>query len=301
MITEPMLAGKVKDAAQLHYPVIASPKIDGIRCLKIEGHALTRSFKSIPNRYVHDKLLGLPDGLDGELLVPGAFQATTSGIMSRSGEPKFTYNVFDHVRTLGQPFSERLTRLERWFTSDSYWFSGAYTFVKKVPQVLVKDLSQLEYWEKEWLEQGYEGAMVRDPKGPYKCGRSTWREGWLLKLKRFEDAEAIVIGYEELQHNLNEATENEFGRTKRSSAKDGKLPAGTLGKLRVRGVGRHFEGVEFSIGVFNGVTAEGKLAMWKARESLLGRLVKYRFQQAGVKDKPRIPVFLGFRDELDVS
>ena len=57
--------------------------------------------------------------------------------------------------------------------------------------------------------------MVRTPDSPYKCGRSTEREAWLLKIKRFEDAEAVVLGTYEGMSNMNEAGVDAFGRTKR--------------------------------------------------------------------------------------
>src|SRR5437899_138139 len=91
--------------------------------------------------------------------------------------------------------------------------------------------------------RGFEGVMLRKPDGPYKFGRSTVREGYLMKVKRFTQEEAVVVGYEEQETNLNEATKDALGHTKRSSHKAGKRPAGVLGALRVsNGHG------EFSIG-----------------------------------------------------
>lgn len=292
MISAPMLAGKIKDLSQLRFPLIASPKIDGIRCLVVDGQALTRSFKPVPNRYVASLVAKMPNGLDGELLIPGAFQNTTSGIMSREGKPEFTYNLFDHVRKLDEPFEARVDRVLKWVAKRHY----DYPFLRAVAHVWIDDASQLKYWEDKWLTEGYEGVMIRDPKGPYKCGRSTWREGWLLKLKRFTDDEAIVVDVLELQHNANDAYEGELGQTKRSSSKAGKIPGDTLGKLVVRTK----TGVEFRIGVFNGLKAADKKALWDNRASLIGKLVKFRYQEAGTKDRPRIPVFLGWRDERDL-
>ena len=42
-IKKPMLAGKCDCPEALSFPVLATPKLDGIRCLKIAGQALTRS------------------------------------------------------------------------------------------------------------------------------------------------------------------------------------------------------------------------------------------------------------------
>ena len=69
-ITKPMLAGKCERLDALSFPVLATPKLDGIRCLKIDGRALTRSFKPVSNRSTREWIeANLPDGLDGELIV----------------------------------------------------------------------------------------------------------------------------------------------------------------------------------------------------------------------------------------
>jgi DNA ligase-1 len=135
--------------------------------------------------------------------------------------------------------------------------------------------------------------MVRDPRGPYKHGRSTPKEGWLLKVKRFVDAEAVVIGVVEQEHNVNEATRDALGRAKRSSAKAGKRKTGMLGALLVRDVKT---GVEFAIG--SGFDEAARRELWLTH--VVGRLVKYKSQPSGAKVAPRFPVFLGFRDEGDL-
>ncbi|MFM7851045.1 MAG: hypothetical protein ACKO96_03815, partial [Flammeovirgaceae bacterium] len=61
------------------------------------------------------------------------------------------------------------------------------------------------------LERGYEGVMIRGLHGPYKQGRATLKQGWLMKLKEFDDDEAVIIGYEEKMKNNNAAQVNELG------------------------------------------------------------------------------------------
>ncbi|MCX6879876.1 MAG: hypothetical protein NTW21_39640 [Verrucomicrobia bacterium] len=53
-ITKPMLASKCERPDLLPFPVLATPKLDGIRCLKLGGRALTRSFKPISNRFARE-------------------------------------------------------------------------------------------------------------------------------------------------------------------------------------------------------------------------------------------------------
>jgi hypothetical protein len=53
----------------------------------------------------------------------------------------------------------------------------------------------------------------------------------MLKYKPFIDAEGRVKGWYEEQENTNEAKREATGKLKRSSAKEGKKPKGTLGGL----------------------------------------------------------------------
>src|SRR5690606_8348078 len=85
-----------------------------------------------------------------------------------------------------------------------------------VPHRLINNEAELLDYERVTVDAGFEGLILRDPNGPYKYGRSTAREGWMLKLKRFKDSEAEVIGVEEEMHNGNEAKVNALGLTERS-------------------------------------------------------------------------------------
>jgi DNA ligase-1 len=276
---KPMLASNAP--REVRFPVYVSPKIDGIRAVVHEGVVKSRTMKDIPNRYVqHYLACGDLDGLDGELTVGAAndknvMQRTMSGVMSRDGEPDFTFWVFDAFCEMNRVYSERLESLE---SLEQYWKlrQMASPRVKILKQTLVHSEQELNEYEMETLAHGYEGVMLRSPLGPYKQGRSTPTEGYLSKLKRFSDAEAVVVGKDELIRN-------------------GNVPGGTLGALRVRDL---VTGVEFCIGT--GFTSEQRDELW-SRTDLVGEFVKYKFFEIGVKDAPRFPVFLGFRDPLDMG
>jgi DNA ligase-1 len=182
--------------------------------------------------------------------------------------------------------------LRRWFTTLS---PEQKKYIKIVDYTLVNNVNELLAKEAEYLAAGHEGLMVRKLDGRYKCGRSSLKEGILLKFKRFVDAEAEVIGVEERMHNDNVAEKDNFGRTKRSQDQDGMTPAGDLGALVVRDI---LTEVEFCIG--SGFDAATRIQLWKEKGSLPGKIVKYRYFPTGVKDKPRFPTFLGFRDEEDM-
>jgi len=161
---------------------------------------------------------------------------------------------------------------------------------------LVKDLDSVLRYEEKWVvNEGYEGVMLRSLEGRYKEGRSTFNEGYLLKVKRFEPGEATIISAFEMMHNDNVAETNELGRTKRSSAQENLRAAGVLGGFNVRDVET---GVKFSVG--SGFNAQQKEQFWAEREQLAGKIIRYKSLQVGAMDKPRHPIFLGFRSKEDM-
>jgi DNA ligase-1 len=286
-----MLAGKCTDVRKLTYPVLATPKLDGIRCLVVEGRAVSRKFKPIPNTHIRKKIQALGiEGLDGEIMIEGRnFNELSGDVRREDGTPNFTYAVFDHVNDfagLKEPYAHRMVRLTRMDLPE--WCQ------KIIPQQFGEPEALSDY-EKECLEQGFEGVMIRSPNGPYKCGRSTENEGYLLKLKRFEDEEATVVDYEEEMENQNVATKDAFGRTERSSHKENLVGKGTLGKLVCKST---YWPQEFGIGT--GFDAALRSKLWANRPSLIGKIVKFKYQPTVGADRPRFPVFLGFRDEWDM-
>ena len=294
---KPMLADKLPEGKEPLFPCYVSAKLDGVRAIVFDGVVYSRNLKPIPNQHVQ-RCFGRPElnGFDGELIVgdpcdPLCMSNTTSGVMRKDGEPDVHFHVFDHVGEGG--FDDRRKRL-----ASLRQKATSYAHVKRlqmVRQVLCKSQEQLLEFEQQMLSEGYEGVMLRSLNGPYKFGRATFREGYLLKLKRFHDGEALVLGCEELENNENEAKRDELGRSKRSSAKEGKVAAGVLGNLLVRDIKT---GVEFSIG--SGLSAHDRATLWQQRAALVGRLVTYRYFPTGTKEKPRFPVFVSFRDPADM-
>jgi len=304
-ITKPMLAGKAPlDLDALNFPVMASPKLDGVRCLIIDGKALTRTFKPIPNDFVREWLeANMPNGFDGELMprdksVP--FKTFCGAVRRKTGEPDFVYCVFDFT----SPFVDGTCDLDEFFSTRygnlELWNEMHGTYLERfavVEHMIITDAERLSILHTELCDAGYEGTMLRDPNGPYKCGRSTTKRGELLKLKDFDDEEALIIGVEELMHNDNEAGKDEFGRTKRSSHKENLRPAGTMGKLRCRMLS---DGTEFSVGT--GFTAADRASWWAMRNGVVSNpthiTVKHQPDPGGRQpgQAPRFPVFVACRD-----
>lgn len=300
---KPMLAVKCLDVEQLRYPVLATPKFDGIRCLCISPVVLgykeqrcipvSRNLRAIANEFIRDNIERFcPPGLDGELIVGDTFQETSSAVMSHGGRPDtFRYYVFDFVNRFSEsdrlvPYHKRLDVL-----------SGLHLppfCVKVLPQIC-DDAIGVNSYEVACLNQGYEGIMTRTPGSPYKFGRSTWKEQYLLKIKRFEDSEAEVLEVIEKMTNTNEPTQSATGHQVRSTHSEGLVPAGTMGALRVRDLKTK---IEFSVGT--GFDDLQRASVWAFRSTYVSSIIKYKFQPHGVKEAPRFPVFIGWRSENDL-
>lgn len=307
---KPLLAEKAPNFDLIKYPVLASPKLDGIRCIMFGGMAYSRKLRPIPNLWVQSVLQYLPDGFDGELIVgaptgEGVLNRSTSGTMSRSGRPDFTYHVFDWYQTYDDGaiphYSTRNARLHAWACNEG----AGLQHVKAVHQQVIRDAEQLAHYEAQQVAKGYEGVIVRSNLGTYKFGRSTVKEGTLLKIKRWNDAEAVVTGVVEQMENQNEATIDERGYTKRSTHKENKFGKGVVGalvcsfKAPADGADDNTERPETVFELGTGFDDAFRAHWWNA-ESPIGKIVKFKYQDLTPDGKPRFPVFLGFRDERDM-
>ena len=287
-----MLASECTDTSKLKFPVYASHKLDGVRATMQGGTLLSRSLKPIPNKAVQERFAYLPEGADGELIAgdprdSDAYRKTVSIVMSEDKPAdNVNFHVFDQFDDLFGFIVRFVNIIDKTCGLNS---------VIEVNQEHIDSEEELLEFEAKALADGHEGVMIRSMDSPYKQGRSTEKEGYLLKLKRFCDSESEVIDFEEKMHNANEAKTNELGRTERSSHKAGLVGTGELGALLVRDLKT---GVEFGIG--SGYTGEQRKVLWASRNSMIGEIVKYKYFPTGSKDRPRFPVFIGFRDLRDM-
>lgn len=293
-VIKPMLAAEA-DLSNLKFPVYATPKLDGVRALITESGVMSRSWKRIPNTIVQAQFSQSHlIGLDGELIVgsptaPDVYRQTQS-VTSRGSDPAgiratfYAFDLYDHDHV----YEDRHRILQR--------FKDSHVNVRLVPSILCRNGDALLDVEDRYLNEGYEGLILRSPDGLYKNGRSTVKEGGMLKLKRFTDSEAEIIGMEEEMENRNEATKDAFGRTERSSHKENLVGKGRMGALIVRDVNTK---VEFKIGT--GFDAADRELFWETNKHAIvpGVIVKYKHFAIGAKDKPRFPTYLGLREDFD--
>jgi DNA ligase-1 len=278
------------DAVQVHLPMMLSNKLDGIRLLTHpEIGPCTREFLEIPNDHIRTTIARIcPNWLDGEVMTYNAdgsrrtFNEIQGDVMRKAGKPDFKFHVFDEFRHPQRSFFERYNIISKMRLGHC---------AELVLHHEVTTIAQIQKDTREALASGFEGTMLRKSGAIYKEGRSTLKQGWLLKVKHFLDAEGTIIGFEEQLKNNNPKQAKATGGSKRSSHKANKTPMGTLGALVLS--------TEFGeLRVGNGWTKEMRQKIWDTRTKRLGDIVTYTYQPSGAKNKPRFPIFKGFRLEF---
>jgi ATP-dependent DNA ligase len=280
-------------------PRVASAKVDGWRALRPDDVPRTRKGLALPNLATR-AALSLPSlaGLDGELTCglptdPNSMQLAQSAFSSIKGEPEFTWWIFDDCHRGALPYwkfwQRDLSRRE------------LPEFCRILPQVLIHNLDELRAFVKSVTDEGFEGAILRSLDSPYKRGRSTFKQGYLLKCKEYVTDEARIVELLEKETNTNAAETNDLGYAKRSSAKAGKVGADTLGSFLVESA----NGERFKIGTGHLDDFAKKLIWEDAKAGLdtwTGSLATYKhFAASGVRNKPRHGQFVSLRSAADLG
>lgn len=291
---KPLLAATIDDANRLMFPLLASPKLDGIRCIILDGLAMSRNLKPIRNTFIQEQICHLPHGMDGELIVGPpygelVFNRTTSGVMSEEGTPDFMFYVFDLAF---HPFNF-MTRLQELQDKLAVCPSPHVEFVN---HELIESQEDLEAYERYCLQTGYEGVMLRKMEGYYKNGRSTMNEQILMKLKRFRDGEALIVGFGEGITNLNEPTVNELGYMKRSNHKDNKMASGQVGRI----FGKDLTTGEEIVISPGRMTQPERVHYFENPNELIGNIAKYKTFDYGRVAASRFCTFQGLRHKDDL-
>ena len=284
------------DFSSARYPSLFSPKLDGYRAFVHKGVLLSKNLKPIRNEFAQ-ALFGTPrlNGLDGELIVGASFGEgvlgrTSSGVTTRAGQPDVYFHVFDDFSAHAHPFRHRIGRAE------DRVYEVNHLRLKMVPHEEVTSAAEVAAAEVAALARGYEGGMLKHAGVLYKFGRTTPTENTFWKIKRFRDGDARVLSIEEGAINNNPLERDALGNAKRSSHKAGKAPAGRVGTLLCVDCDTG-EAVRVAPGA---MTAKQRIDWWAKPPLIVGKLVKYKFFDYGVKDANRFCTFVALRDPADL-
>ena len=296
---KPMRSCHPDDKFPIQYPMLMSRKYDGIRLCRYEDKLFTKSGKQLPNRHIRNWCLAnLPEGLDFEVIsgppnLETTYNSTYRAAMTIEGEPDFTLILFDFCNDLTSYAIERSQRLQQLASSLDQ------TKIVVAEQTMVSNAVEMLAKYEQFLAEGYEGAILRNPTSLYKWGKCTAKEQIQFKIKPEEDFDAIVLSVYEAMENQNEAFLNELGETKRSTHQD---------NLVGKGIAGGFIALDKNTGETIRVGA-GKMkhderkAVWESRESpaYVGRGFTYRSMTYGVKDAPRHGRWYRWRDTVDME
>lgn len=188
---EPMLAKEFDKSSKDLFKVrtFIQPKLDGIRCISSNNELISRNGKKFFNcdHLLQDKFL-----LDGELYnheFKDNFNKIVSLVRKQKtdeeaiAESKKYVKHFVYDLPIAEKFSIRYEKLKEALAELN---SSHYELV---PTFEVKNMQEIEDYHCMFLEQGYEGSIVRLDLGPYDNKRSKQ----LLKKKDFVDQEFKVL------------------------------------------------------------------------------------------------------------
>lgn len=255
-----------------HWPVIVQPKLDGVRCRAIcngpFNSLLLSSTESVINSVPHIvrelQELCLYHELDGELYIPGESFETINSIVSRTvnlheDSSDIQFWIFDLID--GQRQLERLNNL---ITS----FSHGNPFIKIVPVKFAYSFQEIMTHYEDFINQGYEGIIVRHKLAPYIRKRSTF----ILKFKPKKSDVYKIVGIKQMVD------------------KNGNLKQ-LLGAI----ICTSDEGTEFSVG--SGMNDSFRRYYYNVAQDLIGRYCKISYQHMTSKGSPRFPIFVKILDE----
>ena len=289
-MTKPMLAHKFDDnRVDWSQPVYIQPKLDGVRCVikrvsdfpdqeylasfSVKAYSRTgKEFKNI--KHILESLKPFffknPDViLDGELYnhdLKDDFEKIISLVRKQKptaddrldAKNLTQFHCYDYISA--PVYDSYKTRMQQLVTSDIYSYCVRY-----VPAKLVDSYSYARALHKEYLNEGYEGSIIRLD-GLYKHGRSYD----LMKFKDFSDTEATIIGYE-------------TGKGKRT---------GTLGKF----IMQDDEGNEFGCPPGKGYTYKDLANMLNNVGDYIGQRATFTYFERTKANSYRHPLFKTIRN-----
>ena len=333
----PMLgANAPENKGEVNFPVIASFKLDGIRAIFHPDLGLvSRSLKPIKNKQLNEKFKYLIEYsknnniiLDGEFYHHElTFQQITSLVMTEdfmdgkiinkkrkkdadsnkyydveiiSGKYipiKFNnpieFHMFDMIENseFNMMFKQRVENMRMNF--------DVMTGLKIVPQMEFRTSTELDWYFNEAIKGDYEGLIIRHTEGHYKFGRSTLKEGLLLKYKPYHTYDAKIISVNERFENTNESFKNELGQSTKRNTVDNKKGTGLAATFTVELLSDYKGAVYDSQELKVTLTGDKyfRKEIWENKDSYIGKWIEFKGMDVGAKDVPRHPIFERFRED----
>ena len=269
---EPMLAHPIENKLKyVVFPALAQPKLDGARCLAIMKKGKVKLWSRTQKQWVAsphiieeiEKIYGYLGSvvLDGELYnhdYKNDFNTIMSMIKREDVHEDHKivqYHIYDVVDEGN--WKKRTAILNALVPSLA-------TYCMKVETVVVNSQDELEQYQAQCVEAGYEGCIYRNPEAPYEHKRSSG----LLKVKSFKDEEFKIVDVEEGRGKLMGRVGAFYLLTKAGEKFKAK-PMGTLAHVK---------------------------DLWKNRNECIGKMATVKYQNMTPDGMPRFPVLKCIRD-----
>lgn len=272
----PMLAHPFdKRKHNITYPAIVQRKFDGVRCLAVLNRdntvtLMSRKGKEFPhlNHIREDVAMNNRNRnlvLDGELYSDTlSFQELVGLVRRVTLKPgndeqmlEVSLRVYDCISLNSEPdFRERYETIRQ--------VTDGATYLSLVENVTVENEDEIHAAQAQFVEEGYEGAMVRNLTGAYRIGK---RSADLQKVKTFLDGEYTISGFVE-------GTGNEAGCV----VWECQTPEGQTFRVRPRG------------------TQEARRELFENGGDYVGQQLTVRYQELTDDGVPRFPVGIAVRD-----
>lgn len=315
--------GKGKlDVSNLTYPILASEKLDGIRCIFKKGQMLTCSLKTIQSNAIREKFEQIRKYseergivIDGEIYCPEiTFKQITSMVMTQDYTTKTSIERWEKVCKKSDNYLTREEALDklRFYcfdcivddnVSEQFIDRAKETaviqmdnqfLIERVLNIPCKNKEEVHGLFMEYVNKGGEGLILRSSEGRYKFGRGTLKEGLIYKVKPYETFDAKII-------EVIQATEvdpkaekkiNELGRSVTSKKKEDRIPIEKAAAFLVKYNGHFVKAVL-------AMNDEEKVEVWANREQYIGKYIEYKGLLVGSDEVPRHPNFVRFREDKD--
>jgi len=191
----PMLALRYQDRSHdIKFPCYVQPKLNGVRCLYQNGKFMSRKGKeyTVLDHLVPELNVLNIDIPDGEIYVHGMTLQEIIRRVKKERGPKteeLQYWIYDQVND--KVFAQRITELHIRFGVLERSILVGQSRLKQVQTELVKSDEEIKKWHDKFVQDGYEGVIIRNTEGLYKVKH---RSKDLQKYKEFIDKEFEIIG-----------------------------------------------------------------------------------------------------------
>jgi len=297
---------------EINYPILASYKLDGIRCIFKNGEMLSRSLKQIQNKQLQKKFQPLKDYskefnviLDGEIYAHRmTFQEITRYVMTQDFEDKKSIKKFGEILEIpevlkfymfdciaNENYNNQFINRNKNVTVISICRND---LIIPVIQTSLNSKSDIENFFEDALKDGYEGLILKDPNGHYKCGRGTLKEGLVYKIKNFRtfDSKIKDVIQATVVNPSAEKEITELGYSKTSKKKDDRILINKAAAFLVE-----YKGNDLKVVI--ALTDKEKEEIWDNKENYINKIIEYKGMLEGALNVPRHPVFVRYRNDKD--